>query len=320
VTLIGGSPLEVQIALPLPLDNESRIAKGARVMAGAMARTWTGRWATPIPEIPKEPTWQKFRDHPSVRSMLNDPRCLPFGYDAKTANIYAIDLSRIYTYCITGAAKKGKTNALRVIALAAKAKGARVILVDYGKQSSDFAQDMGIEYVSNEQEFFDFISDFRFQVSKRNQAKAKLVKSGLAEREVFDGMQEFEQVFVLIDDLPAFVTSACRQKTEGMSFKDYMNTVLERCAQHNIYWFGTVNREQMDGAGIQSMFKIFTQEGFGAHFGGRVRSTALPSFSFAGQSGLGGDKVRPAGRAMLSPGDDVGDVEIVVPLAQGGPR
>lgn len=319
VALVGDRPLEVQAALPLAGAGERDTSLHIRRLAAAMRATWHGPGARPIPSIPERPTWADLSGLESVRDMLSQGDLLPLGYDVATAEPYGIDLRDTYCYSLTGAKRKGKTNALRVLALAAAGEGARVVLVDYAGESARFAQEAGIEHVANEEEFSQFLKALMPEIVERNQAKARLVSSGAAEGEVYRRMREFRRVCVLIDDFPQFVERAYQPTVKlSNTFDSFLGTVLDRCTLHNIYWFAAIDRADVGSASGREIYRLFVRDHRGAHFGGRTYSTAVPGFGFDRHNRRTVDDPRPVGRAMLAGDDDTDVLEVVVPLAEGG--
>lgn len=321
IVLVGDRPLEMQVAVPMPDVNEIELADKVRTLSQRMSEAWHGRCAAPIPCIPQNPTWEDLYALDDVRDMLASPELLPLGYDAQTAEPYGIDLTTTFAYSISGANKRGKTNALRTLMRGAQLKGARVVLVDYDRKSEHFAKALDIEIITNEQEFLEFIQALMPQVVQRNQRKYALVSSGLSDSEVFSGMQEFQPICIFIENLPQFVERAYHPTmTLDKSFDEFTVTVLERCAQHNIYWFATVNRAELGTAAGRDIYRSFVKDHKGIHMGGKVLSTGLQGFSFDNHNRRTADDLRPVGRGMLAADNESQTLEVVVPLTREGRR
>ncbi|WP_026517592.1 type VII secretion protein EssC [Butyrivibrio sp. MC2021] len=325
IAKVGERVLEFQTALPLKSRNDAECAKVFNTMAAKMEEAWTSRgddifMPRPIPEIPEEPVWDEFRKVPDVRRMLGTENKLPLGYDAKTAAIYGIDYSEVYSYLITGAKKKGKTNTLKVIACAAKAKGARVVIVDFEKTLARFAEELGVEHISTELDFAGFLSKLLVQdISVRNKFKAQLLGQNMEEKEIFREMQKFGQIFVLINNLPDFVIRVTKPTEPNVpaNLNLNMEMIMSKGYLHNLFWFSTVDKENLGMAPSLPLYKMYVGDKKGIHFGGTVHSTSVAGMSFENQERRTVDNARPAGRGMLAA--DNGDVtqEVVLPLVKG---
>ena len=316
IALVGERPLEVQMALPLSGSNEVETSERIQQLAHGMSEAWEGLRAPTIPFIPDKPTWQGFRELDGVKEMLASEDLLPLGYDVRMAEPYGIDLSDVYTYCITGAKKKGKTNALRVLMLAAHERGARVVLVDYRHDSKRFARALGAEYMADEGEFSEFLEAFMPEIVERNQRKYELGNEGLEEEEIYRQMKAYEPVFIFIDDLPLFVERIFRPTIQDIRpYDQFLGTVIDRCALHNIYWIATMDRADLASVSGQQVYLDFVRDHKGIHFGGKVHSTAPAGFTFDNHDRRTADNLRPNGRGMLPLEDDTNVLEVIVPMA-----
>jgi S-DNA-T family DNA segregation ATPase FtsK/SpoIIIE len=274
----------------------------------------------PIPEIPEEPVWEEFKKLHDVKRMFESDRLLPLGYDAKTAAIYGIDYSEVYSYLITGAKKKGKTNMLKLIACDAVAKGARVVIVDYERTMAKFAADLGVPAIHAEVEFGAFLSKLLVEdVLVRNKFKAGLVNENYEEKEIFDKMQQFQQIFILITNLPDFVSRVMKPTEEGVpaNIVSNMEMIMAKGFLHNIFWFSTMDKENLGTAPGYKLFKLFTADKKGIHFGGAAHTTSVAGMSFDNHERRTLDAARPAGRGMLAADNGATTTEVVLPFVKG---
>ncbi len=317
IAVVGDRPLEFQTALATAGSNELEVAEGIRRVASSMASAWRGKAADPIPQIPERPVWGDLASLEGTREMIASRRLLPLGYDVALAEPYGIDLTSTYTYCITGAKKRGKTNTLRVLMMSAKAEGSRVVAVDFTGGMRAFAEGIGAEFIGDEQEFSVFMEGMIPKVVERNAVKAELLRQGVDETGFYPHMQRFERICIFIENYPRFIErSLSPTKPLQKTYDEFMCTMLDKCAQHNIYWFATIDGDDLAGMAGKNLFKLFVRDHKGVHFGGRVRTTALNGFNFENHNRRTADDVRVPGRGMLPSDNDTEVLEVVVPLAQ----
>jgi S-DNA-T family DNA segregation ATPase FtsK/SpoIIIE len=130
-------------------------------------------------------------------------------------------------------------------------------------------------------------------------------------------MQRFERICIFIENYPRFIERSLNPtKPLQKTYDEFMCTMLDKCAQHNIYWFATIDGDDLAGMAGKNLFKLFVRDHKGVHFGGRIRSTALNGFNFENQNRRTADDQRVPGRGMLPSDDDTDVLEVVVPLAQ----
>ena len=96
-----------------------------------------------------------------------------------------------------------------------------------------------------------------------------------------------------------------------------MEMIIDRGAMHNIYWFATVNKEDLGSASAINLYKMFVRDKKGMHFGGMVHSTSVANMNFDNHERRSLDAVRPAGRAMLPIDNDADALEVVLPIFRG---
>ncbi|WP_029200342.1 FtsK/SpoIIIE domain-containing protein [Oribacterium sp. NK2B42] len=320
---VGERILEFQTALILKGENENEMNKEAAGIVDKMRESWTSggnEIARQIPEIPAEPVWSEFRKLPGTIKQFESDRFLPVGYESRFAESYGIDLSSIYTFLLTGAKKKGKTNALKVLAASAAEKNADVVIVDFGKHLGGFAEDIGAKCIQSEAEWGMYLSDLlRNVLVERNAAKAELIRKNAEESEIFDFMQKYKKVCIFIEDLPDFVERMKRPKEDGVpeNIMANMEMIIDKGALHNIYWFATVDKDNLGTATSIDLYKMFVRDKKGIHFGGMVHTTGVANMNFDNHERRSLDAVRPAGRGMLPIDNDTNVLEVVLPMYRG---
>lgn len=315
LVFVGSRVLEFQTALPLEAANDTETGEKIRSIADAMNKAWTGDRAIPIPYIPEKPVWSEFSTLPETKRLLASPEILPYGYDAKTAVPCGVDLSDTYVYTISGAKKKGKTTLLRILMLSAHAKGGKVVVIDYDRQFEKICSQIDAIRITTEMEWYTFLKDSLLgDVVARNKAKAQIMKTTEESSEVYKRMQTFEKIYIFADNLPQFVTR-CYKPTETIpqTYHEIMETILDKCVLHNIFWFVTVNKADLGSAVGYNLYKLFVRDKKGVHLGGAVYSTAISEMNFENHSRRTADKIRPAGRGMLPIDNGSSVLEVVIP-------
>ncbi|WP_035765611.1 FtsK/SpoIIIE domain-containing protein [Butyrivibrio sp. NC2002] len=310
--------LEFQTAIAIDGDDVT-VEENIEKLTMQMKAAWDGECAMPIPEIPKEPTWDIFEKNSKVKEMIASDRLLPLGYDATLAVPFGIDLSEIYSLLIVGAKKKGKTNALKIAMRSAKARGGRVIIVDFKNQFTAFAQEIDARRIATEQEWATFLTDLLVSdVAPRNKMKAQLIEKGAEEKEIYEHMKEYESIFIFVDDLPFFIDKMIHPAEDvPKNILLNMEMIADKGALHNIYWFVTINKEDIAPISSYPLYRMFTRDKKAIHFGGNVHTTTLSNLSFDNQDRRSLDMAKPVGRGMLSSDMESDVKEIIVPMIKG---
>ncbi|MCR4891172.1 MAG: FHA domain-containing protein [Lachnospiraceae bacterium] len=317
ITLVNGRILEFQTALAFPAESDYDRGNKISSISESMNHCWKGNRPRPIPEIPDKPVWSIFEELDDYKDMVQSPDRLPLGYDAVSADVYGPDLSRIYTYIISGAKRKGKTNAMKALIRSAVAKNARTVVIDYSAGLKRFSENEGAEFLETEVDFYNFLADFQSDFESRNIRKRELSDMDLEEREIFDRMQEFEKVCIFIDNLPGFIEKAYDIKEDESLVGDYtelLEVMWDRGALHNVYWFGTINKKEAGTADVYRLYDLFVRDKKGVHLGGMTDDSPM---NFENLDYRIRDKVLAAGRGLLPVDNEERVEEIVIPLVKG---
>lgn len=316
IAVVDGRVLEFQTALAL--DAESDYARNKKIedICAEMDSAFEGRRARLIPEIPEKPVWQDFMKLDETREMLASKNLLPYCYDAAYADVHGVDLSCVYAFAVSGVKRKGKTNALKAMALATAAKEGRVVIVDYSGALKNFAADNRMEMIADEEEWYQFLLNFRPDFLSRNKRKQEFSAMGMEEWEIFDAMQEFESVFIFIDDLPQFITTAyMAKKNENVGeYTELMEAMLDFGAFHNVYWFFAINKKEVGAVSSRRLYSLFTRDKKGLHLGGMTDDSHM---NFDHLQYRVRDQALPAGRAFIPVDNEDATKEIVIPLVKG---
>lgn len=318
LAMVGDRVLEYQTALPFDAENDAAIGDRIRNEAMAMSEAWHKDRAEAIPSIPEKPVWQQLAALTGSKEMFLDGNYLPIGYDARTAMPYGINLAEVYSYIISGARKKGKTNLLRVMMLSAAQLGGQIVVVDYKKELENFCSEHHFRRIGTEMEMYLFANELKHVVEERNPAKQEIKKTCSNELEIYQKMQRFEKIFIFIDDYPDFVQKARHPSAGAKIPKDYskfLEQVTDICTLHNIFWFIAMDKASLGTTIGETLYKNMTRDKKGIHLGGSVHMTAAGGMSFDNQNRRTIENAMPAGTGMLAQDDNTDVTEIVIPMA-----
>ncbi len=308
---VGEEILEYQTALSLEADDDFKRMEAIAELAEQMRGCWNGKCAKAIPEIPEKPVWDEFSELDDVEKMAKETGLLPVGYNALNASIYGVDLSRIYCYLITGKARTGKTNYLKVVACSGLMKGADVVLIDFRGELTAFAEKLSIPLIKTDQELFDFFSALMPDFKERNENKRAIVEKGLTEDEIFEEQCKFKTKMILIANLSEFILHV-EKPAEGVgAMKAFVENLLDKGALHNVFWFACHSQEESVNVAGRRSYDLFIRDKRGIHFGGNTSAQRILDFdniSFSEQN-----KTLKTGIGMIPSNDESAD-RVVVPL------
>ncbi|MCR4801670.1 MAG: type VII secretion protein EssC [Lachnospiraceae bacterium] len=312
---VEGRVLEYQVALALEAENDyQRIEKLTKISKN-MRATWTGSVAEPIPMLPEKPVYSEFSMLPSFKSQIEEPSMIPVGYNMVDADAFSLDMRDFYCYLVTGNARTGKTNFMRVLLQSVLMKDADICIIDNSKKEFMIYQKKdNVTYLDSEEAIVDYFEDvLTSKVTTRNEKKWELFAQEKEEDEVFDIMlKEEKALFIFIADMVEFTTMA-NESEAGID--GFMETLTEKGSLHNIYFIAEVSLQKVGDIQYEAMFNNFIAYQTGIHFGGKVEDNSVMSFDYVEYSKHA--LKQPVGVGML-PGDRAYDgvEKILVPVAR----
>ena len=309
---VGSSILEYQTALAIQAEDDFKRGETIKELCMRMNQAWKGKSARRIPAIPEKPVWKEYCKLDEVTGMISEGYMMPIGYDQKNATIYGIDLRRTYCYLVSGKARTGKTNVLRIMILAAQMIGGQIAVIDFDGDLKAFADLAGAKYISTNQELFDYWSSISDTFKSRNVKKRSYVADGYSDEEIYERMQEFEKIFIFIGSLPDFVTHV-HNPGEGIGvMAPFVTTLLEKGAMHNVYWFAGFNQDEVSKAVGFDVYNSFIKYKRGIHLGGNVAAQRLLPFDYVPYTEQ--TKVFKPGVGMLPVDEENDTAKVVIPL------
>ena len=317
LALVGGQVLEYQTALALEADDDYQRMEKISEVCAEMNGAWTGKKAQPVPEIPEKPTWEMFCELDDVMQAAETDYLLPVGYNAANAEVYSVDLSNTYCYLITGAAKTGKKNFMKIMIESARLKNSEICVIDGSNVMGKYAGQEDICYVGTEEELFSYMLNVLSpEFRRRNKIKQQVLADGGEEEDLFAYTRKEKPVFLFITDLLWFMNAIYEAKNNAKGGKGFMETLTQKGSYHNIYFIGLLNLEDKNLMKVYPAFANFVSYKTGIHFGGNVAQNGLMNFDympFKEQT-----KSEKPGIGMIPEMNTETDAQkIVVPLAKG---
>ena len=93
--------------------------------------------------------------------------------------------------------------------------------------------------------------------------------------------------------------------------------IIDKGALHNLFWIVTIDKDTINTVSSSNLYKLFTREKKGLHFGGLVHATALSGMNFENHDRKTLDSSRLPGQAMIPADNESETLEVVVPIVRG---
>lgn len=277
---VGGEILEFHTALAEEAAEDYERAVKINQSIVRMNAYDNGNRARKIPEIPVEPMLADLEEKQEYKEAIKSAKELPYAYKLQDASVYSIDLADTYCYVITGKAKTGKTNTLKLIMEGAHSKNAEIVVIE--KDSSELkkiAKRIGSQYISTDAEMFQYWSEMVSVFSERNKYKRQLLEEEYSEKEIFDKMQKFTRIFIFINDIAKFVQSVYKPEEGVGQMSGFLENIIEKGALHNIYFVGCMNPDTASAMAGYKIYEKFIGYKKGVHLGGNISGQRIFNFS-----------------------------------------
>ena len=317
LAVVNDVPLEFQTALSLQAEDDFTRGEKIKEELALLSQHWTGRKARAVPVIPEKPVWSEFEKLDEVQALASDPYYLPIGYDSSSADVYSINLSKTYTYLVSGKARTGKTTVLKALIRSCVAKNGKVVVFETdGQELKLTAEKTGARYISTAEEQAKFFVELVEPFKKRNKLKRELLESGKDEGEIFDAMQSEEPYFLIVADMTAFVTSIYKDLgVQVPRVSPFVENIAEKGKLHNVFFFIGINPDNVGAVLGKKVYDCMVGFRTGIHLGGNVSSLRYFDYShlpFTMQS-----KPTKPGVGLLPAGNEDSVVQVVLPNVKG---
>lgn len=272
----GNRILEYQVALACEAEDDYQRIKKIDELCQDMRANWHKKCARPIPEIPEKPIWSEFSQLEDYENALEDRRYLPVGYNAENASIYSIDLSDTYCYLITGFARSGKKNYMKIMIQSALRREGRIYIFDSDSTPLKAYADMDeITYATDEVQIYEIFTNVIPEFKKRSQMRNELRENDIEDIEIFEKISNEEPIYFFISDLEWFINLICNAEVD---MRGFLENILEKGALLNIYFVGVIGLENISMVSFQKIYELFVSYKTGIHFGGKIEDNRIFNF------------------------------------------
>lgn len=311
---VGEDILEFQTALAFEAEDDFKRLESITELGKQMRSVWNGRCARKIPEIPEKPVWSEFAQLEDTIRLAGDDRHLPIGYNAKNASSYGVDLSKHYCYLITGKARSGKTNLLKVAMQSAMMRKGEIVIFDFKGEFSYLSEKEEIQYIDSDQKIHAFFSDLIPDFKERNQKKKTAVQQGMSDEEIYLAMREFTEKYFFISDLGDFIRILKESEMAKLA-RPFIENILDKGMYHNVFWFIALQPEDATKLGGDRVYDYIIRYKTGMHFGGNVSAQRIFNFDYVPYSEQ--TKSLKPGIGMIPYQEDEDVRKVVIPLVKG---
>lgn len=316
LAMVGGEALEFQTALPVIAEDDYKRNEWLQKEADKFAKKWTGKPARKIPRLPEKAVWSEFEQLDGTQTAIQDDRSLPVGYEMETADVYSVDLARVYCYMISGKGRTGKTNLLKIMAMSAQKKGGRLAVVELGGQElMRFSENIGARYVDSYAAYKEYMFEFVPEFQRRNKIRKECLTQGMEEDEIYSCMAQEENYYFFISDLASFVTALHDPSVAQDNLWGGMANLFEKGFMHGFWFFACFDQDRRVELIGKEVYESFVRSCRGIHMGGNVAAQRL--FEFNGMPYSEQAAVEKAGIGAVPPSDNERWHKVLVPLAKG---
>ena len=273
LAMYEGKVREFQAAVAVSGADDYERTESIRALCRKLREKYKGEGAPGIPEIPSKPLFGTFVSDTRVADILKTPALLPVGYRSYDADIYALDLQKMFCFLVTGERRSGKTNFLRIAAECALLSGKRVIVIDSPERHlSPCADEENVCYASGEKEIFTCFSE---KLTPLLEERSRQIKKNSASSQPERRKMPFEPVLLLIPDFEWLLTTAYRSER---NMKGFLEMLFEKGAGYGIVVLAELPLEKKGGVQVLPAFRSFISGKAGIHFGGKTAGNTLLNF------------------------------------------
>lgn len=316
LALVGGEPLEFQTALSFIAEDDYKRNELLQEECCSFAKKWTGKKAKRIPRLPEKAVWSEFEQLENAEKAWADDRSLPIGYEMETADVYSVDLSRVYCYILSGKGRTGKTNLLKIMAMSAYKKGGHLAVVEFGSQElMRFSENLGVRYVDSYAAYKEYMFEFVPEFQRRNKIRKECLAQGMEEEEIYSRIAQEENYYFFISDLTAFVNALHDPAVAQDNLWGGMANLFEKGFMHGFWFFACFDQDRRVDLIGKDVYESYVRSCRGIHMGGNVAAQRL--FEFNGMPYSEQSNVEKAGIGAVPPADNEAWHKVLVPLAKG---
>ena len=205
---------------------------------------------------------------------------------------------------------------LRIVACSAAAMGAKLVLFDFAGEFEGFSPDgADILRLRTYREMYDWCEkDFLNTFRARDDFRGAERKHGLSDEELYDRMQKFQKLIILVGNLPALVNLLDNPPEGEKEAAGFFENILSKGSNRNVWWFGCANPDDCSAINGSAVYRAFVSGGNGIHFGGNVAAQQALDFEYVRFNER--SKLMKAGIGLLPQREDETALRVVVPLCR----
>lgn len=306
ITEVEGTFLEFQTALIERTTDDYERNRHITEICEEISKNWMGHRARSIPVIPEKPVWSGMQKNEEFMQSLREECRLPFGYDMQDASVGYVDLSRTFSYLLTGRSRTGKSNTFKVMLASALLKKVDITVIDMQNKLTDQFEG-SMRRITEYKDLYDFWKDMVPEFAERNKFKRQLVSKGYTEDEIYVKMEKYPQKFIFITDLAEYVKSLYNlENVKEGDMRGFMENITEKGRGHKIVFISELDLDSVNQMVANKTFSNLLNDAGGVLHGGNPVGQRVFDFSvlpFAEQS-----KVMRPGVVYVAP--EVGDTMV----------
>lgn len=310
----GDSVLEYQTALAVKAEDDYFRIEKIRQECRRLNAAWKGRTAKAVPVIPEKPVLDDFLSLDAVKEKLATGYLLPIGYDDKDAVPYSLDLRYIFSYLISGRARSGKKNMLKLMAEMGHKLGLDLYIADFSGKLAETARENEAVYIDTDQKLYDAFMDWQPRIVAKNERRKEMEKEGRSEQEIFEEMKRMGLICMLIQDLPDFINHVMYPEKPVPLMSGFLENITEKGAGLGLYFISAYAPGDIVKVKGNLIYNNLTKKKEGLHLGGNVAEQSILNYDYISYKEQ--TAAQKPGIAMLPAVEGILTTEkVVVPLA-----
>ena len=264
--------------------------------------------------IPDEPVLDEFMELDTVKEQLRSGYLLPIGYDADNADPYALDLHNIFSYLISGKAKTGKKNLLRILLKVGTQAGMKMYVADFSGKLRDAAAENNAVYIDTDRKMYDAFMEWQPAIIGKNGRKKEMEAAGNSDLEIYQEMAEKGLYCMLISNLPEFINHIMYPEKDVPLMAGFLENITEKGAGLGIYFISAYTPDEITTVKGNAIYNNLVKKREGLHLGGNTGAQNILNFDYISYKEQ--NKIQKTGVAMLPTVDgELTSARLIIPLA-----
>ena len=317
---VGDRLLEFQTALSIKAEDDFARSVKLEKFAETLSSAWKGEKARPIPEIPENPVFEQLAELAEFKEAVADRDLLPAAWTKEDASVFSFRLSRQYCLSISGRARTGKTNALKLMTVSAFMKQAEIAVIE--KETNGFgelkavSEQCNAHYITDSAGLYTYFQSLIPEFKKRNAHKREMIQKGMDEEQIASVMEKtYSPIFIMIADMNDFMTMVYKPDEGVGAMSGFLENIMEKGRLHHIYFIAVIKNEYQNILTGYRAYNIFVSAKKGIHLGGALSQQKI--FSFENIPYTVQNKVTKKGIGLASDNEEESiGIEIVMPLVR----